>query len=300
MSSILLVKSSLALEALMQRVQQAKFPVRPLDNHRDRLMIHLPHPRRDTFLEVVSRFLMDDWMGAYIRHRLDDDHAYLDADQRQYIVLLLKHAIRQSEPEEWSSTDPQAGADTYVEPAPLDSDAHAIRWLPRIRYAVAEVLDTSSNLDLDGIIQFRLRDYVSMLDASVEGMVHQFLTDQEYEEFIAMLRYVLDAHAPSAETLHVFCSDERVWLCNDNGELVNDPEVVRAAEQVTDEDSVHPEDLAMSILVTRSPCKIVIHDITQAAPWPSFAETCERVFLDRTIRCHHCSVCQRLTASHSW
>jgi hypothetical protein len=105
---------------------------------------------------------------------------------------------------------------------------------------------------------------------------------------------MLDAQQPTSQVLHVFCSNEQVWITDEKGDLIRDPQVTEAAVQVSEGGEVNAEDLAMSILITRAPCQIVIHDITVAAPWPSFAETVEKVFLNRAVRCQECSACRQL------
>ncbi|MCL6594251.1 MAG: putative sporulation protein YtxC, partial [Alicyclobacillus sp.] len=199
-------------------------------------------------------------------------HPYLGKDQREYVSLLTYHSVRKG--------DVQAAG------KPLGI------WQQELTKGFAELLAADCPLlSVDGVARFRARPLLVTAEAVLQEMVEQFLADREYEEFVAMLRYILEGQPATQDVLHVYCSDEHVWLCDESGVLVRDPEVSQVACRVSDDADVHPEDLAMSILITHSPQHIVIHDLTLAAPWPSFAETVERVFLERAERCPGCAVC---------
>lgn len=246
------------------------------------MRVTLVPEQESDFIECLTHFMLEDWKRQYLLQYLSAEFRFLESDQLEYLALLSSYVV-------------QSRADGYAEN--LD---HTLAQIEHdFRAAFTEAL-TSGWIDIQGIVQFRARNYLRLLEQAAVDMVEQFLSDREYEEFVSMLRYMLESNPPSAETLHVFCTDERVWICDDDGELYTDPEVEDAAKLSSSDDDVNAEDLAMSILVTKSPCRIVIHDLTKAAPWPSFAETCERVFLYRAERCNDCSTCQTLVSNQSY
>ncbi|QQE77628.1 sporulation protein YtxC [Alicyclobacillus sp. SO9] len=232
----------------------------------------------DTFVKCLTQFMLDDWKRSYLEEYLVQQHPFLKGDQREYLSLLVAHALTQNRVQ---SPD--------LASVLTDIEAELVR---SFRQAAA-----SNWIDIQGIVHFRVQGYVKLLEQGMEEMVEQFLSDAEYEEFVATLRYVLESNPPSAQTLHVFCTDERVWISDEAGQLYQDEAVVEAAAKACPDEEVNAEDLAMSILVTRSPCRIVLHDLTQYAAWPSFAETCERVFLGRVERCHNCSTCKTIAGN---
>jgi|GEM_PF-4313260 len=227
-------------------------------------------------IDCLTAFTLEDWKRQFVQHYLAEEFKFLRGNEVEYLALLTSYAVQN-----------RGDADSSGIPAALDEIG------AQLRTAYGAAL-ASQWLDVNGIVQFRAKGFIKLLQQVASEMVSQFLSDREYEEFVSTLRYLLDANPPSRETLHVFCTDERVWICDNSGDLYTDSEVERAARLATGEEDVNAEDLTMSILVTKSPCRIVIHDLTQAAPWPSFAETCERVFLQRAERCNHCSMCQNL------
>ncbi|WP_051343542.1 sporulation protein YtxC [Alicyclobacillus herbarius] len=241
----------------------------------------------ENLLSVLLAFILSDWQYEYIQQRLSMTHPELTSDQREYIGLLTMHCARG--PRHFEALDTQA---TMTSPA----EHPYAEFVARIRGALEELVPEEM-LNIEGLVRFRGRSYLMWLHGVLEELVEQVLTDQEYEEFVAMLRYVLDVQPLSEQRLHVFCTDERVWICDDSGELVRDREVSLAAELACPGEDVNAEDLAMSILITRSPQEIVIHDLSVNAPWPSFAETVERVFVERAVRCGGCPTCRRLRES---
>ncbi|MCL6444229.1 MAG: putative sporulation protein YtxC [Alicyclobacillus sp.] len=268
--------SELAKEGLARRLQDAGMTiVRRSDLDEDGLQhVTLEYGSAEDIVRIAVEFILGEWLSAHIDRRLGQLHPYLNDDEREYIGLLTYHGLHKAE---------------------QDVDGWSIQtWADELTGVLRELLGRTPLLHVDGIVRFCMKHMLAVVDSTISDMVEHFLADREYEEFVSMLRYMLDAQPPSMQVLHVFCTNDRVWICDVSGALVRDGEVCSAALQASDGALVNPEDLAMSILITRSPCKIVIHDLTVAAPWPSFAETLERVFLDRATRCGECSTCQEL------
>lgn len=245
--------------------------------------------------------MLQDWLYDFIERRTASVYSFLDAEEREYVALLTFHTLRKQREQQPDAPRILARPDwknsNGSQPPEVQrmNDALMPEGLSTtIADALRESLRQQQPLSIDAVVRFRLRDPLKGVEKAVDMVVDQFLSDREYEEFVCMLRYMLDQQTPRQQVLHVFCSDERVWICDAQGSLIRDPEVTTAASVASDGEEVNAEDLAMSILITRSPCQIVIHDISRAAPWPSFSETVERVFLERAHRCMNCSTCRKL------
>lgn len=271
------LQSNIAPVALSQMLRKSGFAVE--QDVPDKGPVRVQWEARDahSLCEMLVAFLSEDWLNAYIFERIAADHPQLDAREQEYVSLLTCHAMRQARTDE---TPPE-----FEDVFQLLADA------------LADAENRGMTLNLDAIVRFRMQRSMKQVESTMETMMEQFLGDREYEDFVSMLRYMLDAQPRSEQTLHVFCADERAWICDVAGKLIRDDEVTAAAHLVSEGEDVNGEDLAMSILIMRSPCNIVIHDVTSAAAWPSFSETVERVFLDRAVRCKHCTACEELTQS---
>jgi putative sporulation protein YtxC len=274
------LETELANISLAKRLTEAGLLVDPVDHAAQPIVVRWSAEHTNHLLNVVNEFIFSEWLYGYIEYRARILHPYLSEDEREYITLLTLHGLRRM-------TEPIASK-------------RVSEWIEVIRQAVADVFvegETAIHMKVDGVMRFRARDYLAAIDDAIREIVEQFLSDREYEEFVSMLRYMLDAQPASAEEIHLYCTDERIWMTDPNGTLIQDREVSAAAFQVTEDEEVNAEDLTMSVLITRSPCNIVIHDLTTAPPWPSFAETVERVFLERSTRCENCSTCAQLRSN---
>ncbi len=274
---IIKLESELAAPDLARKLTEAGLLLE--ENHATDTVLHLRLDDTDEaylrkVAESVAGYLVNDWLYAYIDSHLLMRHSYLNEDEREYVALLTLHALRKASIAERTLSD----------------------WEEDLEMAALQALYRTSvtHLDIAGMMRFRAREVLNATETGTEEFVNQFLTDREYEEFVSLLRYMLESQPSTRQIVHVFCTDERMWLCDEAGALIADDDVSEAAHQVSEDGEVNVEDLAMSVLITRSPCKIVIHDITHHAPWPSFAETVERVFLERAARCNHCEACALL------
>ncbi len=275
--SIVELETGHATATLLQKLAAAGFKAQVHQTNVHALAVEAEAGGKPILVETLVDYVFTDWCYDYICLRIAAVYEYLTDDEREYIALLTFHGIR-------TSVDVIAG---------LTHD----QWRQLVQDAVEQWLDEAGNshyLNVDGLVRFRVKDYLFAIDHSIHDMVEQFLADREYEEFVSMLRYMLDTQPPNEQVLHVFYTNDRVWITDSVGELVRDTAVADVAARASDGDEVNAEDLAMSILITRAPCRIVIHDMSIAAPWPSFSETVEKVFVGRASRCDNCSTCREL------
>jgi putative sporulation protein YtxC len=278
--SIVELETEHASATLLQKLVAAGFNAQVHQTNVHALTVEAEAEQKSNLVETLVDYVFTDWCYDYICLRIAAVYDYLTDDEREYIALLTFHGIRKS--------------DEVI--AGLTHD----QWRQLVQDAVEHWMDAAGNspyLNVDGLVRFRVKDYLLATDHSMHEVVEQFLADREYEEFVSMLRYMLDTQPPNEQVLHVYCTNDRVWITDSAGELVRDTAVADAAARASDGDEVNAEDLAMSILITRAPCRIVIHDMSIAAPWPSFSETVEKVFVGRAARCDNCSTCRELLQS---
>lgn len=227
--------------------------------------------------KAFSKFLFHDWLFEMLQGTLHQKYSNLTDDELEYLTLVFVHELRTEE---------------------LRIGTHTLEtWERRARNSLCSLLAYADNFTFLGFAQFRLRNFLTDVTSVLDERVRQFLLDREYEESVAMLRYMLEAQPPGEQELHVFCTVDRVWITDESGNLVRDAEVTEAVleESAGDLDS---EDLAISILITRAPCRIILHDMHPDAVWPSFPDTLKRVFVERVESCNHCSTCKQLEQAH--
>jgi len=270
------IYSDYAVDSIEQKLQEAGGVIQTQLSVDDAqvVLVQWEDEQLSTIVEALIDCLLGEWLYSAIAERIHGSHSYLTDDEYEYVSLLVYHALKKAELPQWESVYKDVQGD--------------LRGILQFMLPAGHVVHAGE------LMRFRAKNLFQAVDIAIDEMVEQFLVDREYEEFVGMLRYMLDAQPKTDEILNVFCTDYRVWICNQTGQLVRDEQVTAAVVRSCEDGDVNSEDLAMSILITKSPCQIIIHDLTRAAPWPSFSETVDRVFLGRANRCHDCSACQEL------
>ncbi|SIT08308.1 sporulation protein YtxC [Alicyclobacillus vulcanalis] len=218
--------------------------------------------------QLVAGTMTRDWLQARVVDRVNRMEPLWAAEEVQF------HAIIEL-------------SETRLKNRPVAG--HTLdEWQSMLARALASQFGRSVCVALDPFARFRLHRAVVELALRVRDRLAAALLEDEYEESLAMLRYMLDEQPACEAELHVYITPEGIWVTDAEGARVSDAQIERVALQ--DED-VTSEDLAMTLLITRSPWRIVVHDGYPDAPWPSFSETLSRVFGDRATLCTGCAAC---------
>ncbi|AEJ44202.1 sporulation protein YtxC [Alicyclobacillus acidocaldarius] len=162
-------------------------------------------------------------------------------------------------------------------------------WQASLARALVSHFRRSVCIALEPFVRFRLHRVVVDLAHRVRDRMMASALEDEYEESLSMLRYMLDEHPLCEAEMHVYVTPDGVWITDAEGGIVTDEQIELVALQ---DDDVTSEDLAMTLLITKSPWRIVVHDAYPEAPWPSFSETVTRVFGHRAVPCPGCPTCR--------
>lgn len=154
---------------------------------------------------------------------------------------------------------------------------------------VNDYLKCSSNLFLEGFIRFRLKNYFREIEESVEKAVDNFLVEQEYYEFIKLLRYFVDIQEPRIDEVHVFFKNQQnFYLLDEEKKPINQQQLQQVLSEFSED--IEYDDLLLSALITISPRRIVMHVMTEV----EIIETIVNVFQERVTICKGCSFCNDL------
>lgn len=159
--------------------------------------------------------------------------------------------------------------------------------------AVADFLTESNEIHLDGFLAFRLPDYRNMLEEAVDEAVDDYLLDEEYREFIHLLKYFVDAQDPKLGLVHVLADGNTgsYRLVDEQGDSIDS----LALEEMIiglGETEINQGDLLVSALISLAPQQIFLH---RSVPHVSAetVDTLRRVFDGRVYTCRGCSTCRR-------
>lgn len=142
---------------------------------------------------------------------------------------------------------------------------------------------------LEGILAFRLRPYKKEIKDIVEYACDEYILNQQYEEFISLLKYFVQIQECKIDTVHVMQDDRGLELYDEhfNSVSVNDYEERIVVDMI--ETEINIEDSVISHLVAVSPKKIILHmdskDVYET-------KTVKSIFSERIELCHGCHLCR--------
>ena len=128
-----------------------------------------------------------------------------------------------------------------------------------IKQCVLKFISENSSLHLPGFINFRLSEYKNLLSELIEKNINEIKVQNEYKEFIAMLRFFVDTQKNRSPRLHIiFEKDGEYIILNEhNKDITADC----FADFIKDNHNhtLSNEDLLISSLIALAPKKIIIH-----------------------------------------
>ncbi len=151
---------------------------------------------------------------------------------------------------------------------------------------VSQYLDNNQSLFLEGFLRFRLKDYFSELERSVDISIDNYLVEQEYHEFIRLLQYFVEVQEPRIDEVHVLIKDKQNFFLLDEEKQPIDQQQLQGVLAEFNQD-IDYEDLLLSALITISPRILILHVRTRI----EIVETIINVFQDRVSICKGCPLC---------
>ncbi|HEX3045051.1 MAG TPA: putative sporulation protein YtxC [Bacillota bacterium] len=216
---------------------------------------------------IITDLLMNGITKKYLQRIARTKYHYLDANELKTIAqnaFLYINSLRQNE-----------------------DLGKMISRHNQILTEVNNYLDSDSNLFLEGFLRFRLKNYVQELEESVENAVDNFLVEQEYCEFIKLLRCLIEIQKPKVDEVHVVIKDQAPFRLFDKElQPVTQTELQEVLFELNQE--VDDDDLLLSTLITISPARVILHLNTKT----EIIETILNVFRDRAVVCHGCELCR--------
>lgn len=151
-----------------------------------------------------------------------------------------------------------------------------------------EFLSTHKSIILNGFINFRLKDYLSLLDNVVNEAVNNFVIEKEYLEFISLLKLYINSQSCGCELVHIIFSSSESILLDEKKNLIVVADNIFKAKYLSDI-SFSSNDYILNSLLTLLPKKIYIHLIDDSID--EFINTLQLVFENKVHLCTDCNIC---------
>lgn len=161
---------------------------------------------------------------------------------------------------------------------------------------IIDYLAAQKDLNIDGFVTFRLRDYCEEVIEALGQAVDDFLLEKEYLEFVSLLRYFVENQESKLALVHVVILPRGEFrLVDEKGSVVKNDYL---AEAFTGVDSdLNTEDLLISALITIAPSEIVLHCPAQLDHLEHL-DTIRSVFEGRLTTCRGCALCREQRRMH--
>lgn len=202
---------------------------------------------KDALAEVTSRFIIDKLENERIK-RLLTDYGF-DSMEAAQITGLVKNDES------------------------LTKKREAL-----VREDIQDYLKNATRLNVDGMVDFRLRHYKAELTDAVESHIQEYMTGKAYVEFLELLKYFVSIQDPQLPVVHVRGDAGSGYVLTDGwGNLLKnaeDDEFIKEAEA----GELSHDDLLISKLIAFSPNKIILHGADQGA---AIFKTLRQIFENR-------------------
>jgi putative sporulation protein YtxC len=161
---------------------------------------------------------------------------------------------------------------------------------------IIECLEENKEINIDGIVTFRMKEFKEDIDSIVEKVIEKYMVEKEYNEFIKLLKYFVDVQESKLEEVHIMIDSNGDYIVKDefgNDVLNNLMDELYETKYTT---TVSSEDLIISGLITTSPKKVIIHSVHNCKN-KELMDTIKNVFEERVEYCNDCKQCDALKAN---
>lgn len=237
--------------------------------HYKNIIIHYIGDNEDLFIEKISSFLsllvIDEIEESIINSILIQNYFYFNSNERKEILNL------------------------YFDITANDFSSIFDKKFKSLFDSFHSFLSSNKSLVLNGFINFRIKEYMEILDDIVNEAVNSFIIEKEYLEFISLLRLYINSQPKNNKPIHIIYSQSESLLLDENKNIINISEQVFKAKYLSDI-TFSCNDYILNSLLTLLPDKIYIHLIEHYID--EFIHTLQSIFENRIILCSDCNICK--------
>lgn len=153
-----------------------------------------------------------------------------------------------------------------------------------LKIEIRDYLVNNKTIIIDGYLRFRDRSFVDLIDRIIEKVVIEIQMEEEYDDFVEMLRYYIDLQLPKIETVNVVIKGNEFILMDERKNIIE----CRSIIEFENED-VSKADVLLSSLIILSPRNLIIHIKNDKEK--ELMEILKSLFRDRVKFCYSCPIC---------
>ena len=158
-----------------------------------------------------------------------------------------------------------------------------------------EYLSQNKSIVLDGFVNFRIKNYLSILDEVVCEAVNSKKKKKEYMEFISLLKLYINSQSNNSDIVHIIYSQSESILLDENKNIITVNKDIFNSKYLSDI-TFSSNDYTLNALLTLLPKRLYVHLIDNCID--EFINTLKLIFENRISFCTDCNICK--IYSHSY
>ena len=167
-----------------------------------------------------------------------------------------------------------------------------------LKISLIDYFANNKSVILDGFINFRINDYIKIIDYIVDLAVNKFVIGREYNEFVDLLKCYINSKESKTSIVHLIYQDQETILLDEFKNIISIDDSTLNSKYLSDI-TFSSNDYALNTLLTLLPEKIYIHVIDNVQD--EFINTIKLIFDNRVYICNDCNLCKiyRLEKIHN-
>lgn len=241
-------------------------------------IIHYKGKKLDAFYDIVSNVLSSLIVNLYeenlLKRIISNNYFYFTDIEQRKILDICKDYLYCGDLNEVS----------------LRKDSLKISFI--------EYFANNKSVVLDGFINFRIKDYIKIIDYIVDLAVNKFVIDREYNEFVNLLKCYINSKESKTTIVHLIYQNQEAVLLDELKNIISIDNTALNSKYLSDI-TFSSNDYALNTLLTLLPERIYIHVIDNIQD--EFINTIKLIFDNRVYICNDCNLCKiyRLEKMHN-
>ena len=231
------------------------------------VIVHYKGNNLEGFYAYISEVLMDCVIYFYednlLKKLIEFNYFYFDVSEKNIIFDFCKEAL--------------------IKDFDLFKEKYSSIYNSFYNY-----IKENKSMVFDGFINFRLYDYMKLLDLVVDDSVNRYLIEREYNEFISVLKLYVNSSECKTNNVHLIYTNKESILIDDNKNIISTKDYILKAKYLSDI-SFSSNDYALNTLLNILPQKITIHLVDNKQD--EFINTLQLIFENKITLCNDCKIC---------
>ena len=233
------------------------------------IIIHYTGTETEKFIHEISCILsclvIDELEETFLKKILQKNYFYFNSKEREHIIGLCYNIF----------------AENFNEI--FDKKYNSLIKV------FSNYISQNKSIVLTGFLNFRVKNYLTILENIVDDAVNTFVLEKEYFEFVSLLKMYINSQKSSCEFVHLVYNNELSILLDENKNIINISDDIFKAKYLSDI-TFSSNDYALNGLLTLLPKKIYVHLIDNCVD--EFIHTLGLIFENRVEICTDCNICK--------